>query len=213
MSKQLQKLLFKIARSNISGYFIGTTFAHASSLIPVNKVISNSELLVFQHPVPHWDIHYLIVPKKRLPTLLSLLDLANAESLLQAIAQAAQDVSTMKNFEEYTILVNWGRYQDVPQLHFHVASGKDLGSEKLSPTFEEWHQATHWDILKNEETSHKLHMTLSLKQNHNLAESLQDLVVCTQHIAITCQLNAFTLLTNIKAKETHNLKQFHLISN
>lgn len=213
MSKQLQQVLFKIARSNISGYFIGTTFAHASSLIPVNKVISNKELLAFQHPVPHWDIHYLIVLKKRLPTLFAILELDNAESRLQAIVQAAQDIAMMKSFERYTILVNWGQYQDVPQLHFHVASGQDLGSEQLSTAYDEWHQATHWDILKNKGTKHKLHMTLSLKENHNLAESFLELVTCTQHITTTCQLDAFTLLTNINAKEAHNLKQFHLISN
>ena len=213
MIKQLQKWLFKIARSNFSGYFIGTAFAHVSTLIPVNKVISNQKLLAFQHPVPHWDIHYLIVPKKRIPTLFAILNLNDAENLLHSIIQAGQDVATIKNLATYTILVNWGRYQDVPQLHFHVASGRDLGSEKLSTSYDEWSQATHWHVRNNQETNHKLHMTLSLKENHNLAESLRDLVTCTQNITTTYQLDAFTLLTNINATQTDTLQQFHLISN
>ena len=50
----------------------------------------------------------------------------------------AQQLAAEKGLSEYTLLVNGGRYQDVPQIHFHLFEGKSKdgmmwGQERYEP--------------------------------------------------------------------------------
>ncbi|KKQ91371.1 MAG: hypothetical protein UT17_C0010G0005 [Candidatus Woesebacteria bacterium GW2011_GWB1_39_10] len=131
-----KKTLFRLARSNASGLFIGFAFENMSNLIPVKKVSDDDKVIVFYHPVKHWEQHLLIVPKKSIRRFLSLnLDDSESRELLLSIYKTATETATKQGMHKYTILVNGGEYQDVPQVHFHLASGKDktgkvLGQEK-----------------------------------------------------------------------------------
>lgn len=115
----IKRWLFKLARSRVSGYFIGYAFQYATHLMPLDRLLENEYIIVFRHPVPSWATHCLAVPKRRIPSLLVL----DSQSLYVAeilcmLVQVAQEMSS------YTILVNGGEYQDVPQLHFHLAEEK-----------------------------------------------------------------------------------------
>jgi diadenosine tetraphosphate (Ap4A) HIT family hydrolase len=134
--EKLKKTLFGLARSNVSGFFIGFIFENLSSLIPVEKITENKRVIVFYHPVKHWEKHILIVPKKSTRSFLSF-DFNNSrdQDLLTTILKEATQTARLLKMDTYTILVNGGKYQDVPQVHFHLASGKDkqgvpLGQEE-----------------------------------------------------------------------------------
>ncbi len=218
MIKWVQEFLFKIARSKMSGYFIGFIFAHASALIPVKRIVACKYALAFQHPVPHWECHYLVVPKKRIPTLLDILTRNDAQLILSTVFEVAQEVAHIKELEAYTVLVNGGQYQDVPQLHFHIASGEHLDNDadNRNNRENEWDSSEHWYIYKKQESAHKFHM-IFVAQGINSAcldsEALVDLVVCVQKIVGTFQLKAFTLLINAKNNKMSNPTQFHLVAN
>lgn len=132
----LKKTLFKIARSDLGGFFMGFAFEKLSFFIPVDRIMENKNVLVFYHPVKHWEQHILIVPKKAIRTFLDI-DLNSdwGKDLVVSIFQAGINAAEEKRLDRYTIMVNGGKYQDVPQVHFHLASGKDklggaLGDEK-----------------------------------------------------------------------------------
>jgi histidine triad (HIT) family protein len=91
-----------------------------SDFMPVNKLLETENVLAFYHPAPAHDLHILIVPKRKVKSLMELKD----EQLLAEIVQAAQQLVEELQLEKggYSLLVNGGHYQDVNQLHFHLIS-------------------------------------------------------------------------------------------
>jgi histidine triad (HIT) family protein len=120
----IKQSLFKLARSRYAGYFIGFSFAHLTRLMPVDRRMDTPDVVVFRHPVPWWQTHLLGVPKKRLPSFMAL-DLTETETQnkILAVYAALQQTAVSYHITPFSILVNGGDYQDVPQIHFHLASG------------------------------------------------------------------------------------------
>ncbi len=110
-----------MARSPAAGAFIGFAFAHLTALMPVEKLVENERAVVFRHPAPVGEVHWLGVPKMRLASLAAL-DLADGETraCMTAVFQALVQAAEGEGIRPYTILVNGGAYQDVPQIHFHL---------------------------------------------------------------------------------------------
>ena len=102
--------------------------------MPFRKVINTPKLIVFHHPVKHWQHHLLIVPKTAVPSFstLAIAHYPTHQSLLLAIIQATQQAATLEGLSYFTLLVNGGIYQDVPQLHFHLATGHDPYGKNLN---------------------------------------------------------------------------------
>ena len=120
IKSKLAQSLFRIACSDLGGIVIGWSFAHMSDFMPVNKILETEDVLAFYHPVPTHDLHILIVPKRKVRSLLELKD----EQLLAEIVTTAQQLVEDLQLEKrgYSLLVNGGQYQDVNQLHFHLIS-------------------------------------------------------------------------------------------
>jgi histidine triad (HIT) family protein len=118
----MKRLLFRLARSPISRYFIGWVFTYMSWTIPVNRLHETPTLLAFYHPVPSHRIHILIVPKRMYASITAIKpdDAAFFADLLQTVAKLVADLV----LEEpgYSLICNGGAYQDVPQVHFHLIS-------------------------------------------------------------------------------------------
>ena len=114
----IKRLLFQIARSPVASSFIGFAFAHLSWLMPVKRIMENERVIVFEHPKPFWETHWLAVPKQRVPSIMAC-EAETLHHLLPMIQTAAREL------ESPVMLVNAGAYQDVPQLHFHLTSGLD----------------------------------------------------------------------------------------
>lgn len=101
-----------------------------SFAIPVERLRENDLLLAFHHPQPAYPFHVLIIPKKPIKDLLALTpgDMA----ILQACVQTAQDLIKEYHLETagYRLITNGGSFQDVPQLHFHLISEKEINERK-----------------------------------------------------------------------------------
>jgi len=93
-----------------------------SFAIPVQRLRETQSLIAFYHPQPTYPVHILLVPKKALASL-SVLTPTDAPFLVD-LFQTVQDLVKELGLESggYRLIVNGGRYQDVPQLHFHLVS-------------------------------------------------------------------------------------------
>ncbi|MEJ2747747.1 MAG: HIT domain-containing protein [Anaerolineae bacterium] len=122
--KHIRQVLFALARSSLVGWIVGWLFAHMSFAIPVNRLRETDTLIAFHHPKPSHPVHILLVPKRQLPSLLAV-GLAEADFLAD-LYRIVQELVVELALEKpgYTLLVNGGAYQDVPQLHFHLISGR-----------------------------------------------------------------------------------------
>ena len=95
-----------------------------SFAIPVNRLRETDTLLAFHHPRPSYSTHILIVPKRMLHSLADLK--AEDQDFLTDVFRVSQglvDEFDLAN-KGYRLIVNGGKYQDVPQLHFHLVSGE-----------------------------------------------------------------------------------------
>jgi histidine triad (HIT) family protein len=91
-----------------------------SFLIPAKRLRETDTLLAFHHPKPSYPFHVVIVPKKNLATLG---DLSAADSdFMVDLFQVTQSIVAEFGLEGYRLIVNGGKYQDVPHLHFHLVA-------------------------------------------------------------------------------------------
>ncbi|MBB6453138.1 histidine triad (HIT) family protein [Salirhabdus euzebyi] len=92
----------------------------------VEKVLETENVLAYYHTKPFYPVHIVAIPKRHIPSLLSLEETDNEllVELFSVIKQVAAQVT-----EEHgacRVLTNLGNYQDSKHLHFHIASGKPL---------------------------------------------------------------------------------------
>lgn len=226
----LSSRLFQLARSDVASSFIGYAFEYASSLIPVRRLFEDRTLIAFHHPVPFWDIHYLIVPKRRIPTFMSI-DLTDRESTerIVLIFQTAQALGRKRGLQTYSVLVNGGVYQDVPQLHFHVVSGGRHDGEEMYTEQNVGLSGTAGGYRKGQAgvnmhpaPAREFHQffcatdkTPSLWSldffNPEHRAALVDILRLAQEVVDAHKPEGFTLLTNVSHADDGPL-QFHLVS-
>lgn len=121
--KRIRRFLFTLARSSLAGWIVGWIFAHMSFVIPVNRLRETDTLVAFHHPKPSHPVHILLVPKRKLPNLMAIS--ADEADFFADLYRIAQELVVEFELEKpgYSLIVNGGAYQDVPQLHFHLISG------------------------------------------------------------------------------------------
>jgi histidine triad (HIT) family protein len=112
-----------LARSSFVRPLIGWVFAHASFVLPVERLHETKALLAFYHPRPGYPLHVVLAPKK---AIAALTDLTPADDhwlcdLLRTAHVTAKELDLAKS--GYKLIVNGGAYQQVPQLHFHLIAG------------------------------------------------------------------------------------------
>jgi len=87
--------------------------------LPSTKVFEDEKVVAFENIKPAAEIHTLIVPKKHVATFMDLSDEMNA------LVHAAQEVIKSKSVDSgYKLIVNGGKYQEVPHFHLHLLAGK-----------------------------------------------------------------------------------------
>jgi histidine triad (HIT) family protein len=122
----LIRLIIRLARTRPGRFLVGWIFAHMSQLLPLDRLAETGTLVAFRHPQPAYPFHALIVPKKQVASLESL-DPAESAFLtdLYSTVQAL-----VKRFDlgtgGYRLIVNGGKFQDFPQLHFHLISDHQI---------------------------------------------------------------------------------------
>ena len=94
-----------------------------SFVIPVNRLRETDTLIAFHHPKPSHPVHILLVPKRKLPNLMAI-STVEADFFID-LYRITQELVVEFELEKpgYSLIVNGGAYQDVPQLHFHLISG------------------------------------------------------------------------------------------
>lgn len=95
-----------------------------SFALPVHRLRESQTLIAFNHPQPAYPVHILLVPKKALPSLASLT--SDDREFLVDLFQCVQSLVAELDLEAagYRLIVNGGKNQDIPQLHFHLISDK-----------------------------------------------------------------------------------------
>jgi histidine triad (HIT) family protein len=122
----MMRYLFTLARSSPGRLILGWIFSHMSFVIPVNRLYDTKTLLAFHHPRPSYRTHILLVPKKAIESL-SDLQPEDADFLAE-VFRITQELVKDHDLAAsgYRLVVNGGKYQDVPQLHFHLIAGGTL---------------------------------------------------------------------------------------
>src|SRR5262245_35266621 len=95
-----------------------------SFAIPVKRLRETATLMAFFHPMPSYQFHVLLVPKKSVATLKEL-DPKDV-SFLTELYSTVQSLVEEYHLSAYRLIVNGGEYQDFPQLHFHLISPSPL---------------------------------------------------------------------------------------
>lgn len=94
-----------------------------SQLLPLDRLAETGTLIAFRHPQPAYPFHVLIVPKKQVDSLASL-DPADSLFLNDLYATVQKLVKQFDlGADGYRLVVNGGKFQDFPQLHFHLIGG------------------------------------------------------------------------------------------
>jgi histidine triad (HIT) family protein len=116
----------RIKQSPAAQKALGWSFEHLSFLIPAKRLKETPTLIAFYHPRPCYKVHVLIVPKKALSSLMEVKN-SDADFLLDLVKTTQELVKELAlEPEGYRLIVNGGANQDLPQLHFHLVSGKNL---------------------------------------------------------------------------------------
>jgi histidine triad (HIT) family protein len=118
------QLVYAASKSRLLGPLIIWSIAHMSNFKPDQVISETDSLICFHHPQPGYPIHILLVPREDVRDLMQL-DPEESVSLRDVFATVRDLVETMNLQEQgYRLVVNGGKYQEFPQLHFHLISGE-----------------------------------------------------------------------------------------
>ena len=96
--------------------------------IPATVIFEDSRVMVIEDIKPQAPTHYLILPKKHIPTIDNIE--ADDESLLGHLILVAKDIAQSKQLNDFgyrlVFNVNRGGGQDVFHIHLHLLGGRQM---------------------------------------------------------------------------------------
>jgi histidine triad (HIT) family protein len=118
----LNNWIARLMRSPFGRRITAWTFIHMNPVLPGQRLYQSQTVYAIFHPSPAYPLHILIIPKKPITSLEQLNE--NDNVLVMEIIQVAQQLIERFHLQEngYRLIVNGGRYQEIPQLHFHLIS-------------------------------------------------------------------------------------------
>jgi histidine triad (HIT) family protein len=217
-------MLFWLARSRPLGVAVRLGFAHLSGWLPVRRVGETDQVLAFHHPRPSWQPHILFVPKVGIASLLGVRP--EEVPLVRGLIQFALDTTSESGLDEagFSLLVNGGAYQDVGQLHFHLAGQPcpiwyDAPDDRPRDVLVETKNLT---VFRHPCPQRSTHIVLQPRSDRpglsamtGFAPAFVDAVIVeTQALARRLDLSAtgFTLITNRRPGVAEPQPCFHLVS-
>src|SRR4051812_41828510 len=100
----------------------------AGGQIQTQAVYESRSVLAFRDVNPQAPVHVLVIPKKHIERLSTLME--DDLPLVAEIARAIQDVAKKENVSDdgFRVVTNDGKNggQTVPHLHFHVLGGRRM---------------------------------------------------------------------------------------
>ena len=121
----MSKTLFSLAKTPLGDLIVGVVFGKLSGLLPVKKLKDTKKVIAFWHPKPFWQQHILIVPKRAIRDLASLRE-DDLPYITEAHTIAQEIVKELGWEDDYFLLTNGGKRQEVHQIHFHLGRGETL---------------------------------------------------------------------------------------
>lgn len=94
-----------------------------SGKIPVKFEYEDDEVVVFNSNAPLAEHHLLVVPKKHISAFKDL-DHGNEKLILKMVLAANKMINEKDLLTGYRLIINGGKYQEVPHLHMHLLGGK-----------------------------------------------------------------------------------------
>ena len=101
----------------------------AAGDIPSKKIYEDEQVVAFYDIAPQAKVHFLVIPKKHIPSAAALTEEDGA--LLGHVFAVIAKLAREQGFADgYRVVTNVGELagQTVHHVHFHVLSGKQLGS-------------------------------------------------------------------------------------
>ncbi|GMA60399.1 HIT domain-containing protein [Alicyclobacillus fastidiosus] len=90
----------------------------------VEKVFETQNVLAYHHTRPFYPVHIVVIPKRHIPSLITLED-ADTDILLELLNVVKRVAIQVTNEHgACRVLTNLGKYQDSKHLHWHVAFGE-----------------------------------------------------------------------------------------
>ena len=101
----------------------------ASGAIPAAKLFENDEILAFDDIHPQAPVHFLIIPKKHIPTMDDLR--AEDVAVIGRMLVQAAEIARVKGIGDtgYRQIINCrdDGGQEVGHLHLHILGGRRMG--------------------------------------------------------------------------------------
>jgi len=100
-------------------FLIGWIFTYMPFAIPAKRLRETDTLLAFHHPKPSYPFHVVLVPKQ---AITNFLELDPASAFIPDLFATVQSLVVEFQLPAYRLIVNGGKFQDFPHLHFHLIS-------------------------------------------------------------------------------------------
>jgi diadenosine tetraphosphate (Ap4A) HIT family hydrolase len=121
--QSITRVLFETARKIArlgGGRWFRWLYKRTCAWLPMRRLSGTERLLVVVHPMPAYPFHALLIPKQAISGLRDLHP--EQAGLFLEILRTAGRVAQENGVSSYRIVVNEGRFQDIPLLHFHLIS-------------------------------------------------------------------------------------------
>lgn len=92
-------------------------------------VFETENVLAFFDVNPVSDIHILIIPKRHIDSVLTIVE-ENSKDLVE-MYDAVRQIVEKKKIEAFRLTINGGKFQHVSHLHMHLLAGKKIDWNKL----------------------------------------------------------------------------------
>lgn len=96
----------------------------------MKKVYSSKEIIAFYHPMPSYENHIIISPKRSVKNLQQMaLDSFSRDFV--KVWETAKDICVMhpEYNDSFVIVANGGKRQEVQQVHFHMFTNHEIVNE------------------------------------------------------------------------------------
>jgi len=125
------KRLSAFLRTRFGLFIFHWMLTHMTFALPVDRLRETETLLAFHHPRPGYPLHVILMPRAPIATLAELNPIADAAFLADLFATVQDLVKEFQLAEGgYRLIVNGGKFQEFPHLHFHLIS--DISSSQVS---------------------------------------------------------------------------------
>lgn len=107
-------------------WMIDFVIEKAPFLIPGEKLFESNAWIAINHPRPCYPVHIVILPRKPYRNWMSVNPTEN--EIFPQLIDISQMLIREFNLEQegYRLILNGGKYQTFPHLHFHLISGSTI---------------------------------------------------------------------------------------